>query len=138
MIKKSGTILINKDTRCIGLVKRLKHNDISFPKGHVEDNETIKECAIRETIEETGRNCKLLEEEPIYIDKYNNKEGSVEVYYFLAEDIGKIKDDIDEELIWVKIDKVLDVLEYESLKDVYRNVYDKIINVLGESMKEIL
>ena len=138
MIKKAGTILLDKDNKKIGLVYRKKQDDISFPKGHLEENETLEECAIRETLEETGRNCKLLEEEPIYIDKYNNKEGSVEVYYFLAEDLGKINEEIDEELIWVKIDKVLDILEYESLKEIYRNVYDKIINVLGGSMKEIL
>lgn len=130
MIKKAGTILINKDTKCVGLVKRKKHNDISFPKGHLEDNESLRECAVRETIEETGRNCKLIFEEPIYIDTYKNKEGIVEVYYYLAEDLGKINNNIDEELIWINVYEVLNILEYDSLKDIYINIYDKVINVI--------
>ena len=130
MIKKAGTILINKETKKVALVKRKKHNDISFPKGHVEENESLIECAVRETIEETGRKCRIIMDDPIYIMKYKNKEGNVEVYHFLAEDLGNISNNIDEELIWVDIDKVNNCLTYDSLKEMYNKIYDTILRYL--------
>ena len=47
MTLKAGIILINKNK--IALIYRDNYNDYSFPKGHLEDNESLIECAIRET-----------------------------------------------------------------------------------------
>ena len=58
IIKKAGCILVNLENKKIALV--LRKGDYSFPKGHLEDGETIKECAIRETIEETGHEVEIL------------------------------------------------------------------------------
>ena len=41
--KKAGCFLIKKETKEIALIYRKKHNDYSFPKGHVEKNESLKE-----------------------------------------------------------------------------------------------
>ena len=51
--EKAGCFLIRKETKEIALIYRTKQNDYSFPKGHVEKGETLKEAAIRETAEET-------------------------------------------------------------------------------------
>ena len=51
---KAGCILINFSDKKAGLIYRTKQNDYSFPKGHVEEGETVMECAIRETKEELG------------------------------------------------------------------------------------
>ena len=40
--KKAGCFLIKKETKEIALIYRKKHNDYSFPKGHVEKNESLK------------------------------------------------------------------------------------------------
>ena len=37
---KAGVILINKDKVC--LIYRDYYNDYSFPKGHLENNESLK------------------------------------------------------------------------------------------------
>ena len=51
--KKAGIFFYDKDQDKILLV--LSRNECwGFPKGTQEDNETIKECAIREVKEETG------------------------------------------------------------------------------------
>lgn len=37
VVKKAGCILIDIDKKEIGLVYREKYNEISFPKGHLEE-----------------------------------------------------------------------------------------------------
>ena len=55
MVNKAGCILVNKDTKQVALVYRDKFNDFSFPKGHVEEGESLIDCAVRETEEEIKR-----------------------------------------------------------------------------------
>ena len=71
---KAGCILVNTQNKTIALVYREKHKDYSFPKGHLEDNETLEECAIREMAEETKREGILLEKDPIYVEEYVTQE----------------------------------------------------------------
>ena len=68
MIQKAGCILINKELKKVGLIYRKEYNDYTFPKGHLEKNETLTECAIRETAEETKRVANIIKENPIYIE----------------------------------------------------------------------
>ena len=42
-ILKAGCFLINTKSKCIALVYRKKQNDFSFPKGHLEKDETLEE-----------------------------------------------------------------------------------------------
>lgn len=118
-VKKAGTILINPENKTIALVYRKKQNDYSFPKGHVEKNETLKECAKRETEEETKRECLLLKEEPIYIEEYITPSGEeVRMYYYLGKDIGSSNNNSKDThlTLWIPYSKVYDKLTYESLK----------------------
>ena len=83
MIKKAGCILINIVNKEIALVCR--NGEYSFPKGHLEINETIRECAIRETIEETGHSCHLVNNKEISINHYKDSKGNaIENYFYLA------------------------------------------------------
>lgn len=125
-MNKAGCVLIDKKNKKIGLVYRKKNNDYSFPKGHLEENETLFECAIRETEEETGRRCKLLSEKEIGIIEYTNFEGNIKTYMYLAIDDGvtdRIIDEKDkEELVWVNYDDVIDKLSYRNLKDFWKKI----------------
>lgn len=133
MVLKAGTILINKNK--IGLVYRKEYNDYSFPKGHLEENETLIECAIRETNEETKREVIILINDPIYIEQYTNSYNiDCECYYYLAKDNGKSDNTSLEahDLIWVDFDKVLDNLSHESLKKLWNSIKDKVKEYLEE------
>ena len=76
---KSGVILFNKELNKIVLIQNkylhLKGiKKFGLPKGHVNNNETYENCAIRETFEETG--IKLNKSSLIFKIKISN------TYYF--------------------------------------------------------
>lgn len=129
-MNKAGCILINKQLKKIGLVYRKKLNDYSFPKGHLEENETLSECAVRETTEETGRDCKLISDKEIGVIEYTNYEGQIKTYMFLALDKGKTNKKIaekdKEELVWVNYNEVESKLSYQNLKDFWNKVKEKV------------
>ena len=126
---KGGCILVNLEKKEVALVYRDCYDDYSFPKGHLEEGETIEECAIRETAEETKRDCILLEKEPVCIEEYSTPKGEeCVVYYYLTKDIGSSNNDSLEvhDTYWFKFDEVHDKLSYDSLKDIWDKVYLKI------------
>lgn len=129
-MNKAGCILINKKLKKIGLVYRKKLNDYSFPKGHLEENETLSECAVRETTEETGRDCKLISDKEIGVIEYTNYEGQIKTYMFLAFDKGKTNKKIaekdKEEVVWVNYNEVESKLSYQNLKDFWNKVKEKV------------
>ena len=129
-VKKAGCVLINTEDKTVALVYREKQKDYSFPKGHMEGEETLVECAIRETAEETKRDCVILEEEPIYVESYVTPSGEdVEMYYFLAKDNGESDNTSDDShpTFWLPFDEVYDKLSYPSLKTVWDAVKDKVL-----------
>ncbi len=132
---KGGSILINKETKKIALIYRPSKDDYSFPKGHIEPGEGVKTGAVRETIEETYRNVKLLKEEPIYTNRYVTDLGEdVECYFYLTEDLGEFEGDIDEKdreiCQWFEIDEVREKLTYDDLKE----LWDDILPTIKEFM----
>ncbi len=128
-VKKAGCILLNPENKSIALVFRENKQDYSFPKGHLESGETLVECAIRETAEETKFDCELLEEDPIYFETYITPKGEdVEMYYYISKYTG-LSDNNSEDThptFWVPFDEVYDKLSYDSLKNVWNNVKDKV------------
>ena len=131
-VKKAGCILININSKKIALV--LRKGDYSFPKGHLEKMETIKECAKRETIEETGHDVKILGDE-ISIIKYKSSGGeNVENYFFLGIDLGltdkEIAEKDKEKTEWFGIDEIGNKLSYPNLKEVWKEIKPKVQEVI--------
>ena len=135
MTQKAGTILINLDTKNVGLVYRKSQGDYTFPKGHLEPNETILECAVRETEEETQRSNHLASEEEAYMLTYTNTvDGDIEAHYYIAIDDGPttktIAESEKEVLKWIDFNKVEETLSYNDLKEMWRSVKDTVWNYL--------
>lgn len=136
-IKKAGCILLNLENKTIALVYRKKQNDYSFPKGHLEAGESLITCAIREIAEETKFNCEILEEEPVYIETYITPSGeNVEMYYFISKYIGLSNNNSDDThpTFWIPYDDVYETLSYDSLKNVWNAVKNKVKNYFDKDM----
>lgn len=130
---KAGCILINPLTKQIGLIYRKKHQDYTFAKGHKEENETIIDCAIRETIEETQREIEILCQLDT-LSYLTKKQKLCTVYWYLAKDLGPsnkvIDEDLKHQLIWIDMDKVEGILSYENLKELWFQSKQKINSYL--------
>lgn len=134
-VKKAGCILLNIENKKIGLIYREKYKDYSFPKGHLEENETLQECAIRETREETLRECVIIDNKELAILSYTDSVGDeIDVYYYLAVDKGetnaKIAEEDREEIVWKDISEVEKVLSYPNLVEFWKKIKDKIMKTL--------
>ena len=133
LAKKAGCILMNLDTKKIALVCR--KGEFSFPKGHLESGENLQECAIRETVEETGHDCYVINNKEIAIMHYTSSRGEeVENYFYLAIDKGKSRQIIDEndkeETVWKEFDEVEDTLSYQNLKELWNKIKNEVKKIL--------
>lgn len=132
---KAGCVLLNVQTKKIALVYRKALNDFSFPKGHLERGETIEECAIRETAEETKRVAIFVEGVKPYLQSYTTPSGEYcECYLYLALDGGKSDNTSTDThpVEWIDYKEVSDKLSYVNLKLVYTHMLPHILKILGE------
>lgn len=126
---KAGCFLVDLKTKKIALVYREKQKDFSFPKGHLDEGESIKECALRETAEETKREAEIVEQIEPYVEKYITPRGEkCACYMYVALDKGKSDNSCEDthKTIWVPFDQVEETLSYPSLKSTWNNIKDKI------------
>jgi len=89
-MQTSSGLLIIKDNKIL-LCHPTNHtwlHSYSIPKGHVENNETLIETAIRETKEEVGLTInESIIDKTEYLIEYRNKHGKLykKVYYFIVD-----------------------------------------------------
>lgn len=84
--KSCGIVVFDHDKV---LVVRMLDGHYGFPKGHVEENETEEETAIREVKEETNCDAKIIEGFREVIT-YSPKENVIkDVVYFVGEPLTK-------------------------------------------------
>lgn len=129
--QKAGCILINKETKKIGLIIDKYEGKCSFPKGHLEEGETLQQCAARETMEETLRNCHIIDDKEATIVRYTTPKGEdVENHLFYAVDDGECTEEIAEEdienLVWKDFEEVESALTFQNLKDTWNEIKDKV------------
>ena len=125
--KACGTIII--DNNKVLLIQQ-KQGFYGFPKGHVEGNETEVETAIRETKEETNLDVVVDESKRFEISYIVNDNIDKKVVYFLAKLTGEnniiAQEEEINEVIWVDIDKAEDILTFDNLKELWKEVLKEI------------
>ena len=121
-----GSVLFN-DNKV--LIIKHKYGHISFPKGHVEGNETEEETAIREVKEETGIDIEITSNKKYYV-QYENDNNSIEkVTYFIGKMIGgKLNPQLSEisSCYFEDEKKVSDLITYDNDREMYLDVLNDI------------
>ena len=125
--KSCGTIVIN-DNKV--LVIRQKQGFWGFPKGHIEEGESEIQTSIRETKEETNLDV-VIEDETRFCLNYiiEDKQINKYVVYFIAKAINNdVKLQIEEidDIAWVDIEKVEDILTFDNLQELWKVVLNKV------------
>ena len=115
VIQAAGGIIWKKEgsEKKLAVVHRYKHNDWSLPKGKVDPNESWKEAALREVLEETGYYGK--------IKKYAGSisyllDGKPKIVLFwhmdaITEDLEKMNGEVDE-VRWLSVPEAVELLDY--------------------------
>mgnify|MGYP002515566095 CR=1 FL=1 len=128
------------------------HNNYYFVGGHVEENESDKDCLLREIKEETGVVLKDIYEDLFYTVEYlckdyperNINSQYITNYYVINMDLVADKENInltenekdgDFELIWINKNDILSVLNIALESSSNKNVTRDTISVIEEYLK---
>jgi transcription antitermination protein NusB len=101
----------------------------TFPKGHVEEGDTLEETAVRELTEETGlKKLKLIDyigETQVKVHKPGEKPFRKLIKYFLVEtkDTEIVVPDVKElkDVKWYPQQQALETLGYDNAKEIFHN-----------------
>ena len=97
----------------VALVHRPRHDDWTFPKGHLEAGESAEEAALREVEEETALRCRSVR--PVGRSRYVDHRGRPKVvdYWLMEVEAGTFapNDEVDS-LVWVEIEDAPVTLTY--------------------------
>lgn len=126
--EKSCGCIILKDNNVLLIKHNKGHWD--FPKGHIEEGETEQQTAKREVKEETNIDVEIISEQK-YRANYiiEDKKIDKEVIYFLAKPLSfEIKPQEEEvsTVKWVKIEEAVDLITYETSKNILKQVIENI------------
>ena len=136
-ILSAGGVVVDKKGRVLR-VHRPKHDDWSFPKGKTDPGETIKQAALREGKEETGLDCRIIENLPSL--RYSYRDGGrlrqKVVHYFLMEPVeGKLSVNMHEidEVEWLVAREAAGRLTYQHDRELLEVALEKEKQTGGES-----
>lgn len=125
MEKSCGCIVFNNGKV---LVEESLSGFYGFPKGHIENGESEEECAIRETLEETGISVRVDSSSRFSISYLVHDVVPKEVIYFISYLNGISDIVIQEEEVksacWVPISEVRDILTFDNLKELWDRVLE--------------
>ena len=136
--KSCGCIIINESK-----VLLVQHNagHWDFPKGHMEENETELETAIREVKEETNIDV-LVQENKRYINEYYKEDSFKQVIFFLATcksiEIKRQEAEI-KNIEWLTFEDAIERITHNNSRNILKQVVEenKILFSKNENIKYI-
>ena len=123
--KSCGAIVfyLKKEKEQILLIKHANSGHWSFPKGHVEANETEVETAVREIKEETGVDA-IIDTRFREVVTYSPKKDVIKdvVYFFGISESYETCNQEEEvsDIKWMDMDKVLKSVSYKNDKELVK------------------
>ena len=118
IVKKSWWVVF--DGEKFFVVKRNNYNDISLPKWHIEQGESIETAALREVLEETWLECQIVWD--LGTTEYLNFEWIVQVKYFAMRVNEKKSDELFPDVDGVitgNYSKIEKLLSYSTDKKIF-------------------
>lgn len=129
VIDLTNMVMVYKDDGSILVQLREKHDwpGLNFPGGHIEDNESAPESAIREIKEETGLDIKNVESCGYF--EWNEPQKGIRyvTLLFRTKDFsGELKSSSEGKVFWIKKE---DIDKYPQSLD-----FDKVLLVMGKGL----
>ena len=120
-----GVVFKSQGTTYLVLLVRAKKNPQVwiFPKGHIEDGETAREAAVRETREEAGVDGRVVDH--IAPMQFESARGLVEVEYYLLEWTDDVPASEERERTWSSVEEALALLEFDGAKNLLQSAIQK-------------
>ncbi|MDD3481131.1 MAG: NUDIX hydrolase [Patescibacteria group bacterium] len=117
-LQKAGG-LITREANGVKVVLLISSDSISwsFPKGHLEEGESLWDCALRECKEETGLDLRIEKELPPLEYQNSKTSDNIIVHLYQMSILGGElqKESEDVHFMWCPISKIANIFDYPSL-----------------------
>ena len=90
-----------------------------FPKGHIEPAETPAQTAVREVLEESGAQAKVLNEAGAL--QWEDGAKKVNCIYYLMECTGETENSENRRKEWLAFEQALNLLSFENSRNLLRS-----------------
>jgi 8-oxo-dGTP pyrophosphatase MutT (NUDIX family) len=124
VVEQAGAIIVRRrrgDPRVLLITAKRNSQHWLFPKGHVEDGETLEETALREAEEEAGVRATLIG--PAGIMSFDYEGESIRVHYFLAVTEDKGRPEKRRQLAWCSFDEAMKQLTFPDARTLLREAW---------------
>ena len=136
-VSAGGFVISKSDPKLVALMARFNRGgklEWCIPKGHLEENETNEQAALREVFEETGLEAEIIAQlgEVSYQFIQDGTKISKTVYVYLMQQTGgELSFDNDphkeaSELEWVQVSQLLDRLSHGNEKRIAKKAIELI------------
>lgn len=120
--KSCGAVVINENKEIL-LVRTIK-GYYGFPKGHVENNESEYETAIREVKEETNIDIEIISDKRFVLSYKIGEDIYKDVVLFIAKPISNVLKRQEKEISdvkWVNILEVDSYFDFDNIKNIWND-----------------
>ena len=126
--EKSCGCIILKDDKVLLIYEKIGQY-WGFPKGHIENNETEIETAKREVKEEVGLDVEIDKEKRYELNYITDKGIDKTTVLYIAKPKSEkvvMQESEVEEVQWCDYETALNMLSFDNLKNIFRNVIKEI------------